>query len=98
MESYAFGARPILQVTFRDEAGTLVAPTSVTFAFQRPDGTEVVNQAPTSNPSLGVYRFVLPVCNQAGRWTWRAKGSGPTVFEAPDEGTFTIRATRFANP
>lgn len=95
-EVFDIGDRPIITVTFRDEAGTLTSPSTVVFGYVKPDGTEVVGQSPLDNPSTGVFRYRLPTLDAAGVWTWRGKGTAGLI--AADEGSFTVRPSAFAAP
>lgn len=95
-DEFDIGDRPIVRVEFRDEVGALTSPTTVVFSYQRPNGAEVVNQAPTSNPTAGVFTYALPTIDQAGTWWYRAKGTGALV--AAVEGSFEVRRSRFASP
>ena len=65
--------------TFRDLAGALIDPTSVTWSIRKPDGS-LVDPAPvtTSNPSTGVYHLVYEL-DTAGRWKVEAQGDGAVV-------------------
>lgn len=86
----------VCEATFRDDTGALVAPSTVKFKHEKPNGTETIETVPDAditNPSLGVYRRVLvPAIGEHGLWTWRFESTGPnTAFERK----FIVKRTAF---
>lgn len=60
------------QVTFRDQDGTLVDPSSVTLTIRDPEGT--VTTPTPDNPSTGVYEHEIDF-DEAGWWRWQWSGT-----------------------
>lgn len=65
--------------------GALTNPTTVTFSYENPNGTEVVVVYPTSivRPATGIYYLDVSL-NVVGTWRYRMDGDG-TVYEGTVE-------------
>lgn len=88
--SYDVGDLIPLTFTFRNPAGTLTNPTTVTLSIRDPAGTTTT---PTPvNASTGVYTHDLTP-NLPGLWEYRIVGTG-AVAEA-GEGALWARSTLF---
>lgn len=68
---YYEGDTITLQATFRDIAGDLVDPSSVTLYVEDPSGT--ITEPSPSNPSVGVYQAEVDL-DAAGWWNYRWEG------------------------
>ena len=71
MNSPIIGQTVVLQATFKDIAGVLVDPSSVTLTIEDPSGDETT-PVPT-NPSVGVYQHPLDL-DEVGDWDYRWEG------------------------
>jgi hypothetical protein len=87
-----------LTVSFTDENGNAVDPTTVTFSSSSPGGTltsyvydtdDEVGKASTGN----YYADIVP--DESGRWhfRWKTTGSGTAIAT---EGDFIVQASKFA--
>lgn len=63
------------EITFRDSAKALYAPTSVTVTVRAPNGT--LSNPAVTNPSLGVYQTTFTL-SQIGVWRFEFQGTGPS--------------------
>lgn len=82
MADLIVSTRVTFVATFRDEAGALIDPSSVTWTVRKPDGSLLDPVGSGTHPSTGVYK--LPVTlNESGRWKVEAQGDG-TVIVAGD--------------
>lgn len=68
---YYEGDTITLQATFRDIAGDLVDPSTVTLTVEDPDGNQTTPS--TTNPSVGVYEAQVDL-DLAGWWSYRWEG------------------------
>lgn len=91
---YDIGDKPTFVATFKDSTGTLADPTAIDFEVLAPDGTSTTGTiVDASNPSTGVYHYVLPDLDQEGWWYVRAAGTSGVV--AAVEQKFRVRASQF---
>ena len=75
---------------FKDSAGTLTDPTTVSLIYRAPDGTETTITyagGGVTKDSTGVYHADV-TCSVVGDWYYRFVGTGAAV--AVDEEHFTI--------
>jgi uncharacterized protein YfaS (alpha-2-macroglobulin family) len=94
LERRDLGDQRRVTVTFVDETGTPINPTTVTARVRRPDGVIVtITGGSITNPSPGVYRVLLPIFDLASIWRWRIAGTG-NVNEAI-EGVVLVAPSKF---
>lgn len=89
---YFIGAAPTLLGVFRDEAGGLIDPTTVSLKVKKPDGTPLVFTYPADVVKQSTGRYTVKVqTDQAGRWyyRWEATGQG----QGADERDFEVKAS-----
>lgn len=82
--------------TFRNAAGALADPTTVTALVMSPSGlvAEYPGAGAIGNPSIGVYEIqFLP--DESGPWPWRAVGDGNDV-NVVEEGIVWVEPSYFA--
>jgi hypothetical protein len=82
--------------TFRNAAGALADPTTVTAMVMSPSGlvAEYPGAGAIGNPSIGVYEIqFLP--DEPGVWFWRATGEGNDV-NVVEEGIIRVLPSPFA--
>jgi hypothetical protein len=89
MATYDIGDAVRVSVTFRNEAGALANPTSVTLTVRAPD--ETVTTVSNSTSTTGIYSGVVTP-DAEGVWRYRFTGTG-AVAQA-QEGMFTVRRRR----
>lgn len=98
--TFDIGDAPKFKVTFHDEDGALDDPTAVVFTLRTPAGAETSFVHGTDDEvdrvSTGVFRFTAPTLSASGTYRLRAKGTEGLI--AADEGSFTVRASRFTTP
>ena len=88
MNNYVIGTRVTLSADFKDLAGTLVDPTTVTAKVMQPDG--VVATLTATKVSVGKYEAdFMP--SQEGLHTYRFEGTGTCI--AAEEQNFTTRTS-----
>ena len=87
---YDIGDAPVVTCTFRDLAGTLTSPTTVTAKLVEPDGTQ--SDLSPVEESTGVYSATVPTIDQAGTHTVKFFGAGALV--AAEELSFRVRSTK----
>ena len=79
--------------TFRNEAGSLANPTTVTLTIEAPDGTlSTYTTLQLSNPSVGAWTKALNLA-QSGDWLYRFDGDGEV--DAQNEGVVTVERSLF---
>lgn len=76
-----------LSAEFRNSAGALANPTTVTVHYQKGNATPVTNAAPT-NDSTGKYHIDVDL-DEPGEWKYDWVGTGAVA--AVEEGRFTVR-------
>ena len=90
MNSYDIGSLVQLTGTFKNTAGTLTDPTSVTCTVKDPAGT--VTTPATTKSSTGVYTADVDLTNAAaGVWWYRFAGTG--ACQAAEESSFYVEAS-----
>lgn len=96
MDKHDHGDLVRISAEFRNEAGALTDPTTVTFSFKMPSGTETTytygTDAQVGRTSAGLFYADLQA-DESGVWVWRFKGTG-AVAQA-DEGQFYVQPTDF---
>ncbi len=85
-----------ISVTFTDDTGTAVNPTTVKFKTRDPRGTERTYtygvDAALQNNGVGIYFFdVTP--DQHGRWFYRWEATGQTMAK---EDSFIVLTSKFS--
>ena len=84
------------RVTFTDESGGLVDPTTVVFKYRRDSESEVTKTYPTDpevvQESKGVY-YIDILGDTSGHWYVGVLGTG--VGQAGEDGMFLIKGTHF---
>ena len=98
MSTFDIGDQPTLVVTFKGNDGVLADPTNIDFEVLRPsdaEGTPSVTgtEVNATNPSTGVWQYVLPQLDEEGHWEVRATGTAGVVASVTQR--FVVRATRF---
>lgn len=94
MNTYVVGQELKLKATFKDEAGVVEDPTTVTFKVIDPLGVETVYSTPTRE-SKGAYHQVITLTTKVGGvWTYRSEGTGNLV--GAGEGQFKTQGDPFA--
>jgi hypothetical protein len=88
---FDIGDKIRLTAEFRDDAGALADPVTVTLMIKDPAGT-VTTPTPTRS-GLGEYEHLI-VIDQADRWYWRWVGSGDV--DVAEESWFFVRPSVFA--
>jgi hypothetical protein len=83
---YPNGQGVVLSNTFKNTAGALTDPTTVTLTVRRPDGT--VDTPTAVKDSTGTYHADYTSTTQAGAYVWRWSGTGALI--ADSEGTFMV--------
>ena len=82
--------------TFRNAAGQLVDPATVTCEYKKPDGTVTTlvygQDAAVVKDSTGVYHADLNA-NVSGTWYYRWSSTGPN--QAADESRFSVGISEF---
>jgi hypothetical protein len=95
MTSYYPGQAFETTVTFRDFDNAPKDPTTITFAYRAPDGTEtpiVYPAAGITKPGTGVYSAVFTATTEGAWWSrWEATGA---VVSANEEAV-QVRASMF---
>lgn len=80
------GTAPTVVAEFRDIAGDLADPVSITVIVQAPDGSQDIYTVPTpeiTNPSVGVWYFTWPApVTTAGDYWVYVSGIGNSVTVA----------------
>jgi hypothetical protein len=87
--TYDIGDAPVVTATFRNIAGDLADPTTVTAKLREPDGTQT-NLTPLKD-SVGTYSVILAPFDQSGRH--RVKFFGTGDLTAAEELTLNVRRT-----
>jgi uncharacterized protein YfaS (alpha-2-macroglobulin family) len=91
MASYDKGQLVRVSAEYRNEAGTLVDPTTPKFDFKNPAGTITTYTHPTNaqlvKDATGTYHVDLDA-NATGTWYYRFYGQGTN--QAADEGSFEV--------
>jgi hypothetical protein len=85
------GGTEVVTATFRDSAGALADPTSVTVTIEDPDGNQAAGVA--VNQSVGIYTVDV-TCDDAGYWFVRVVGTGNNV-DAISETTVCCKGSSF---
>ncbi len=77
-----------LRAEFRNSAGTLADPTTVTLNIRKPGGT-VLTPSPTSS-ATGIWTYTIPAGtnNESGLWTYAFTGTGAVA--AVEQATFVV--------
>jgi hypothetical protein len=92
------GSSARISCTFK-VSGTATDPTTVTFKQRTPAGVETTLvygvDAAVQRTSAGLF-FVDVTFGEAGKWTFRWKGTGAVI--AADEKFVTVGASAFASP
>jgi hypothetical protein len=82
---------------FKDAAGTLTDPTTVTLKIEKPSGTETTYTyaaVQITRDSAGrFYKQITPAAGEHGVWHYRWIGTGAVT--AATEGAFFVRESRF---
>lgn len=97
MQAYENGDAVRVSVDFKNASGTLTDPTTVTFKFENPAGTETsyVYGVDGQLVKSGTGEYYVDITgNSYGTWLWRFIGTG-TVVQV-DEGAFFIKKSEFA--
>ncbi len=89
MSIYDIGDAPVATATFRNIAGVLTDPTTVTVKLLSPEGTQTTI-TPT-NPSTGVWSAQVPTFTAPGIWVVKFFGTGAVV--AAEETKMQVRTT-----
>ena len=88
---YDIGDAPTVTATFRNIAGDLTNPTTVTAKMVEPDGTQTTLSTP-SNTGTGVYTVTVPTFDQSGRHVVKFFGTGAII--AAEETPIDVRPTK----
>jgi len=89
--TFDIGDAPTVTATFRNLAGVLTSPSSVTAQHLRPDGTQVT-LTPVTAVSAGVHSVVVPTITRSGQHFVKFFGTGSLV--AAEEVSLSVRTTR----
>lgn len=96
MQKHDHGDLVRVSAEFRNTAGVLTDPTTISFSFKTPSGVETTyvygTNAQVGRTSAGLF-FVDLQANESGVWVWRFKGTG--AVEQSDEGQFFVQPTDF---
>lgn len=87
---YQLGDSPRISAEFRNAAGTLIDPTTVTFKFTTPSGVVtpyVYPAAQVVKDGTGLYHVDLSV-NERGIWLYRWESTG--TGQAAEQHEFTV--------
>lgn len=99
MQVYDIGDRRKLSCEIRDEDGSLVDPTALTFTMREPDGTVTHyvrgTDAELVRDSLGIFHVHWD-CELAGFHTWRFEADG--VIAVAAEAIFNVRRSQVLLP
>lgn len=90
LASYTKGQQVRFTGTFKNEAGALADPTTVTFRLKAPDGTLTTPTA--SSTSTGVWT-ALATLTQEGTYHFRFEGAGAIV--AANEDAVVVTRSQF---
>jgi hypothetical protein len=94
-EDYIVGQRPRFDFQIRD-AGVLVDPTTLNFAFEKPDATVTTyvygTDAELVKDATGKYHVELTL-DQSGWWSWRQESTGVVTAT---QGKFRVGAELIA--
>ena len=99
---YLVGEQPIITAVFTNSANVATNPTTVTYIFTDPAGTQTTTASPNAaitNPSTGTFVYTWPGSvgvTTVGIYTWRVKGVGALI--AAEEGSFTVDASLHVTP
>ena len=95
MSEFHKGSLPRLSAAFKDAAGTLGDPSTVTVKYQKPDGTEVtkvyVTDVEVVKDSVGNYHIDVSA-SASGVWVYRWQSTGPVTAA---EAIFTVKESEF---
>jgi len=90
MNAYDIGSLIQLTGTFKNAAGTLTDPTTVTCTVRDPAG--VVTTPAATKASVGVYTADVDLTGAlAGVWNYRFQGTG--ACQAAEEASFYVEAS-----
>lgn len=95
MTSYVIGDLVRLKVTWRDAAGALVDPTTITCRVKNPAGTVTVYTyalGQVVRESIGVYHYDVDTSALNGTWSYRWEGTGAAV--GAEEGDVLVNASK----
>ena len=81
------GDRCTVVTTFKNEAGVLTSPVTVTGEYRAPSATTPTPLAATES-STGVWRMLLPTFTEGGIWAWHIAGTSGLI--AADQGTIRV--------
>lgn len=93
--SYDKGDKVRLKATFRNDAGALADPTTVTCRVLAPDGTKTAYTyagAQVIKDAVGSYHLDLSLI-VSGVWQYRWEGTG--MVETAEESWLSVRGTAF---
>ncbi len=97
--SRQIGQQSVVTATFRNDAGTLTDPSTVTFLWRTSAGVEssyVYGTATeVAKTSTGIYTFTAPTYAVVGPHQVRVKSTGPATA---DELAIGVQRTRFTTP
>jgi hypothetical protein len=100
LAAYDIGDSPVFTVTFRNISEVVTDPTTVTFMWRVPAGTETSYvygvASEVAKTSTGVYTFTPPTIAVSGQHSIRAKGVGAIV--AAVDATVGVRLSGFTTP
>lgn len=93
------GQQSVATATFRNDAGTLADPSTVTFLFRTSAGVETDyvygTDSEVTKTSTGVYEFTAPTYASTGPHYIRVKSTG---LVAADELAIGVRLSKFTTP
>lgn len=87
--TYDIGDAPTVTATFRDIAGTLTSPTTVTAKLLAPDGVQT-NLTPASS-AAGIWSVTVPTFALSGRYRVKFFGTG-AITAAEEVSMFVQRS------